>query len=101
MDGSESKKIMFKGKQAQDAFTPKGRRIRAKAVDTEPTHLEQIALVEANSSSIHSAIDAKVKGYKQQDVRRSLLNIETLVTREQVTSKLRESGLQCQYCLGL
>jgi hypothetical protein len=98
MNGNDSKKITFKGKQAQDAFTPKGKRIRARAVDIEPTHLEQMVLVEEDSSSIHSAIDAKVKGYKQQDVRRSILNIETLVTREQVISKLHESRLLCHYC---
>ena len=98
MNDATSKKIVFTGKQAKDAFTPKGRRIRARAIDVEPPYEEQLSLIEDNDTSIHQAIDTKVNGYKQQDVRRSLLDKETLVTQQEVVRKLQESRLRCHYC---
>ena len=98
MDGNESKKIIFSGKQAQDAFRPKEKRVRVRAVDTEPSYYEQLALVTNGDVSLSSVIDTKVNGYKQQDIRRSLLNKETLVTRKEVLSKLKQCELRCHYC---
>lgn len=89
---------MFTGKKANDAFTPKGKRVRAKAIDIEPDHAEQLVLSEKDDPSLHHAIDRKVNGYKQQDIRRSLLNKETLITREEVIGKLQDSQLHCHYC---
>ena len=43
-------------------------------------------------------ITKKINGYKNQDIRKSLLDIDKIISLDQVIERLMESKLKCFYC---
>lgn len=60
--------------------------------DTEPT------TVGAAIRLGHQHVQTKLAGYKHQDTRKQLLNLDAFVTLSFTLSALKESHLQCFYC---
>ena len=49
-------------------------------------------------SLLKSELNHKIKGYKGQDLKKEIHNVDTLINIEDVLSKLCESNLTCYYC---
>ena len=82
--------------------------------ETQYDHLKQLALIReiaaaneyelagaANDkmqSLLKSELNHKIQGYKGQDLKKEIHNMETLINLQDVLLKLDESNLTCYYC---
>jgi 5-methylcytosine-specific restriction endonuclease McrA len=70
------------------------------------TYLKQIQVINslylehntAHGITIKREITKKINGYKNQDIQKSLLDINKLVSLDQAIERLMESKLKCFYC---
>jgi hypothetical protein len=102
-----NKKMFIIGKKNTDSFiVEKEKRIRIDAVDTELTADETIFLLKnfyADATLTYhdvckKALEQKVAGYKNQDIRKNVYDKEKLVNIKDVISKLISCSLKCLYC---
>jgi len=69
--------------------------------DTERTCINTLYLT--GECDIHqklfvSSLDKKISGYKNQDIKKKIHDITTLITHEELLEKLVASKLKCYYC---
>lgn len=91
-----------------DGIDPK-KMVRSCVSYEEPSHHNQVSLVnkffmgqwDIMEKHVKSEISQKISGYKSQDVRKEILDMETLVTLSSVVEKLVASKLHCNYCGGI
>lgn len=102
-----NKKIAFiSGKNNIDCFTvEKEKRIKVKAVATEPDTNETISILtgmetnkEEGTCLCRQSLQQKIAGYKYQDIRKNIHNPETLIHITDVIQKLLSCSLKCLYC---
>ena len=70
------------------------------------TYLKQIQIINSlfleqpieHHILVKREITKKINGYKKQDVQNSLIDIDKLISLEQVIERLMESKLRCFYC---
>ena len=103
-----SKKIVIvTGKTNIDSLNvKKDKRIRANAIDEEldiEQTLSMLFMIKDGKPGEYcelgrKAIKSKIDGYKHQDQKKEIDNIETLISRREVINKLINSCLCCEYC---
>lgn len=103
----ETRKCVVIGKPSVDGLTiEKSKRIRKVAQSEEVSHSQEVNLIHSLLSrtddqytkKVTHFLKAKVNGYKQQDLARSLYNESQLISLQEVILKLYRSGLKCCYC---
>ena len=70
------------------------------------TYLKQLQIINClyleqhieNKIVMKREITKKINGYKNQDIRKSLLDIDKIISLDQVIERLMESKLKCFYC---
>ena len=104
---TSKKFVIVTGKTNIDRLNvKKDKRIRANAIDEEldiEQTLSMLFMIKDGKISEYcergkKAIKSKINGYKHQDVKKEVDNIETLISLEEVIDKLINSGLCCEYC---
>lgn len=102
-----NKKMFIIGKKNTDSFIiEKEKRIKIGAVDTELNPDETIFLLTNfdtdtslnNREDCKKALEQKIAGYKNQDIRKNVYDKEKLVSIKDVISKLLSCSLKCLYC---
>ena len=103
------KTIRITGKNNIDQMSvERGKASRASAKYKEPSHNEQVEIVnkfymehsDSMENEVSQEIARKIRGYKSQDVKKQIFDEKQLVTRENVIEKLVTSRLRCHYCRG-
>ena len=103
----ETRKCIVIGKTNVDGLTKKkNKRIRKVAQCEELGYAREILLLKAlltrtedeYADKAISFLKAKINGYKQQDIARSLYDESRIISLQEVILKLNKSGLMCCYC---
>jgi len=103
----ETRKVLVSGKTNVDGLTKKkSKRIRKVAQSEDICHSRERQLIHAlhvgsedqYADKAMGFLRAKINGYKQQDVARSLYDSTRLISLQDVIHKLEQSGLNCCYC---
>ena len=104
---SSRKIVVVTGKTNVDSLdVDKEKRIRVNAIDKE-LDIEQalsmlIVLKEGGEGDYceegRKAIESKINGYKQQDIKKDVFDAVTLISLEEVLDKLITCSLTCNYC---
>tara|TARA_A200000113_G_scaffold223379_1_gene238863 strand:+ start:43 stop:555 length:513 start_codon:yes stop_codon:yes gene_type:complete len=104
---SSRKIVVVTGKTNVDSLdVDKEKRIRVNAIDKE-LEIEQalsmlIVLKEGGEGDYceegRKAIESKINGYKQQDIKKDVFDAVTLISLEEVLDKLITCSLTCNYC---
>lgn len=104
---SSKKIVVVTGKTNVDNLVvEKKKRVRVSAVDEEPSTeqtLLMLSLVREGSDGEfcevgRRALERKVNGYKQQDVKKDVYDPDTIISLEQAIDKLIACSLACEYC---
>lgn len=104
---SSRKIVVVTGKTNVDSLdVEKEKRIRVNAIDKEldiEQALSMLMLIKDGSNGVHcergrKAIESKINGYKQQDIKKDVFDENTLISLEDVLDKLITCSLSCNYC---
>jgi len=60
--------------------------------------LELLSFDDIHHSTVIQQIEKKISGYKQQDLKKKLFDVEKFVKIEFVIDRMRETELKCYYC---
>jgi len=102
------KKVILTGKNNIDSFKPKEKKIKIKSREKEYPYDEQINIINDIYNDINlnigimiftiKEIENKINGYKQQDIKKNIYDINLLIKYNEVIKKLFNSKLKCEYC---
>ena len=105
---SNKKKIQITGKTNVDRLTKeKKKRIRVAAQSKKLDHNREIVLIDNLVDEMigdefyekaKREIEKKINGYKQQDVKKNIFDINRLISLNETILKLKNCGLKCHYC---
>lgn len=105
---SNKKTIIINDKHTADVFTiKKENRIRVGAIGLEYENIQSLEMIMSADApqdnkyneSVRIAIERKITGYKQQDMKKKLHNPITMISFQEIKQKLIECRLRCHYCI--
>ena len=94
-------------KKLTDGTFKSVRKSMVKIDETMLKHCKQLDIIKQfysinedflNKSLLETELKNKIQGYKGQDIRKNINNIDTLITLEDVVEKLVSNQLRCCYC---
>lgn len=104
---SSKRIVIVTGKTNIDSLNvEKDKRIRANAIDEEldiEQTLSMLFMIKDGKAGEYcergrKALKSKINGYKHQDIKKEVHNIDTLISLEEATDKMINTGLCCEYC---
>ena len=104
---SSKKVVIVTGKTNVDSLdVEKDKRIRVNAIDKEldiEQALSMLIMIKDGETGEYcergrKALESKINGYKHQDIKKEVYDVETLISLEEVISKLINTSLCCEYC---
>tara|TARA_Y100000287_G_C14233443_1_gene363282 strand:- start:2499 stop:3011 length:513 start_codon:yes stop_codon:yes gene_type:complete len=104
---SSRKIVVVTGKTNVDSLdVDKEKRIRVNAIDKEldiEQALSMLTVLKEGGEGDYceegrKAIESKINGYKQQDIKKDVFDAVTLISLEEVLDKLITCSLTCNYC---
>lgn len=106
------KKITITGKKTvDDLMVKKNKRVRVYAKeqylsDVDLEHTKQIEVLNNLKEEKNNAykeimlteLERKINGYKQQDIKKGIFDINKLISLDEIITKLSDCSLNCHYC---
>lgn len=110
----QNKEIVFKSKSMKKLFDNKPDDVKREALPTVPVTLQTIksqyellcsihynlesVAADENTQLLIRELNAKMNGYKQQDIKKNMFDEKAFITIEQIRAKLIDETMTCTFC---